>query len=277
MSRKRNVRHVLITGDTRRGGRKNQAQNIDDLYYTVAPALLALGATVTIEATPEHLPPEEWAWTDRPNTPLTDIQRWPIDAWSSGVIGFELPLNLMAALIANGVPFMDVIHHPFRKTRKRLFGILRNYGGQTYLGAASLGEVYSQYHSSQQWRSGEKHLAVGQTREDRSLVVDGKFVSILDYVDELPAGCPFRPHPLDPDWLVEEMKALGHPTVDPSEDIYPLLGEATDVWGVSSSCLYEAELLGATPHFFAERPLTRLYEPVWEPGLLRAAAEMLFL
>lgn len=111
-----------------------------------------------------------------------------------------------------------------------------------------------------------KTIALGQMYGDRTVIFDGKSHSVLDY--DFQADI-FRPHPLkklcQPVKYQEEVslaKAKGLEVIEEG-NIYQILHSCKKVIGISSSTLYEAELMGKEVDFLGEKEYIRNAKILW--------------
>jgi hypothetical protein len=176
------------------------------------------------------------------------------------VVSFEAPESIKQAFTYLGIPFVDLNLHPIRFLPDVFFAAQTNTRG--------VFEAMKRYHTPSatyfDWADllsaaaiklphlpmpPQTTLLLGQTRVDRSLIVDGQVRNLADYTAALRSllqpGQPlmFKPHPYNPAGfgLLETGIPFGDVTWT-SANIYALLAHEnlSHVIGVSSSVLMEA-------------------------------------
>lgn len=105
-----------------------------------------------------------------------------------------------------------------------------------------------------------KTIALGQMYGDRSVIFNGESHSIFDYEFEADI---YRPHPhvvlYQPDYYKKELQLAKERGIEVIErgDIYQILHSCKKVIGISSSTLYEAELMNKEVVFLNEKEYIR--------------------
>ena len=114
----------------------------------------------------------------------------------------------------------------------------------------------------------DKTIALGQMYGDRSVIFDGKSHSIFDYEFEADI---FRPHPFRKlyqyEHYLDSIKRAKERGLEIIEEgnIYQILHSCKKVIGISSSTLYEAELMKKEVVFLNEKDYIRRGKMVrWE-------------
>lgn len=191
------------------------------------------------------------------------------------VVGFELPPGLLSALRAAGAMAVNVALHPVRCLDDLLFSLWtdesagRHFAPHVLQTAAmrwKLGRMRGRLARERSYApaaAGRSGVLFGQMRVDRSQIVDGRMVSLLDFADRIReiAGqhdcLYFRPHPLEaPAPEVAEMLAAIPGVLLTDRNVYEML-DAPDIvaaYGISSSALYEAGLFGKPAAAFISHP-----------------------
>lgn len=204
-------------------------------------------------------------WIDAFSAPAfnrTVMNRLEAIFQDSLVISFEMADSIKRALTQLGIPFIDLNIHPVRflpdvffaaqTNTPALFEAMRPHHtpSDTYfdwadlLSAAAIKRPHIPIPP-------DTALLVGQTRVDRSLIIDGQLHGLADYADTLRGLLPpnrplmFKPHPYNP-----VRPALhGAPfdgMVTATANIYTLLPQEnlSHIIGISSSVLVEARYFG---------------------------------
>jgi len=178
------------------------------------------------------------------------------------VISFEMADSIKRALTQLGIPFIDLNIHPVRFLPDVFFAAQTNTQAvfeamlahhtpsETYFDWADLlaAAAIKRPHIS---IAPDTALLVGQTRVDRSLIIDGRLHGLADYADTLrslmPPGRPlmFKPHPYNPGGHGLQ-GAPFDAAITTSANIYTLLPQEnlSHVIGISSSVLVEAHYFG---------------------------------
>lgn len=216
------------------------------------------------------------------------------------VIGFELPEIFMKMFDELNITYIDLIIHPIRYMDDVFFGIRTNHPSifqkvkQHQLHSQTF-SIYAGIHNAtvsrmpKKWRF-EKNSALftGQVEIDKSLIKDGKILSILDYKEEFSNIAKrykkvyFKKHPYakgnnEVDAFLQTFKNIEF--ID--ENFYYLLRqeEIEAVYSISSSTVLEAKYWGKESDYFHKNPFnllhdddhnfnTTAYLPVYEKFLL---------
>jgi hypothetical protein len=187
------------------------------------------------------------------------------------VIGFEISPVLSRILNKLNVPYIDIIHHPyrflddlilgFRTNRKEVFKHLITYrldDGLCYMQA----NVHKAAMIWKQNRSIEKKSALfaGQTNLDRSLYHNGKVLILQnDFREKFEAlrdtynKVYYKPHPYNKDLskILQYLKTLSFVEIL-DDNIYQTLSNPNiaGVYSITSSVVYEAPFFEKKSEFF---------------------------
>jgi hypothetical protein len=220
------------------------------------------GITPVCDASPRkgHLDFEEWLERE---VSLS----WEGDDYGQTdlVIGFELSKAHEHSLRLRGIPFISFDIDPIRFMPDLCIRVLSNSDHFIFPEQWSLDRSQIQFEAncvkaSKYFQNGSHFsegsvLVIGQTRNDRSVIHDGRYQWIGDYSETIKdmTGCGeiyYKEHPYHKD-AREVCGLLGAHDVS-QFNIYRLL--ATDqlscVMGLSSSVLHEAEYFGKLTHAF---------------------------
>jgi len=292
------IKKIIITGDLLRtsGSRPgNQNTNITWFYSLLAPLLGRAVPDVPIEKLLATANPQTFdvARFYRLNNMDISIANWAalFDAASVSaaaesyfadhfknclVIGYELPAVFTRLLAMVGSAYINAVLHPARFLDDIFFGLFSNVADiNARLQAFRLPEealyAAAAFHRATLSRlrplnlQPDAALLVGQTNVDRSLIQDGRVVSLLDYQDEVAAlgkqhQCLyFKPHPYaeQSHALERFVKAINARIVN--DNVYRLLCQDSirAAYAVSSSVVFEATYFGVSsrcfkPNAFAE-------------------------
>jgi len=291
---------VVITGDVLRAnanGTPNQPLNIRWLYnllhYPISRALGSAKLEIVIwddEGTLDGrrvyelcgLEPNEENWAR-----LATAEELPPGAVEylspffrgAVVIGFELPDVLIRTFHALQIDYVDLTIHPVRFLDDILFGVRTSIPEAfEVLKVRAVDEdvfhIQAGLHKATVSRMtplpipADSCLCVGQTRVDKSLVAQGRILSLLDYRDEVQriidrhSRTYFKPHPYaaGQEDVVRALVELGDVEIT-GENIYRLLADEhiTEVFGISSSAIYEAAFFGKKGTYLYMNPL-RLWD-----------------
>lgn len=263
---------IAVAGDIERPI-TNQEDNVRWLYAMVAAQLEALtGSAPGMLLLGRRLSYEEWLELyAKPEGPcwLEELPELP-----ELVVGFELPERTKWWLRSKSIPFIDVIAHPWRFMDDLVLGLQTS---QVYLQVEPVGPVLAKLQANliaaQMFRKRFEGLPdgsaviFGQTEIDRSLMWDGKMLDLPVFEAEIVCAVRkhpkvfYKPHPHrapDHDGLLAHLGATVTQT-----NAYRLLSHPsiTHVYGISSSCLYEAKVFGKTATFWG-RDWASGYMPV---------------
>jgi len=187
------------------------------------------------------------------------------------VISFEIPPILSRILNKLNIPYIDIIHHPyrflddlilgFRTNRKDIFTNLMEYRVDD-----SVFYIQANIHkASMIWKRNNNiqpnsALFAGQTNFDRSLYHNGKVLNLQnDFKEKFEDICKsyhkvyYKPHPYNKDLslIYQYLKPLS--SVEILEDnIYQTLSNPsiTGVYSITSSVVYEAPFFNKKATFF---------------------------
>ncbi|KIT15145.1 hypothetical protein jaqu_34730 [Jannaschia aquimarina] len=197
-----------------------------------------------------------------------------LDRWflKSFVIGFELPRWLVSFLSRRDVPFVDVSLSPIRFMDDLLFEVsasheagtaaIRSHGVPEDLIRLQAGVLASNVAKSFPSPPRPNTLLILlQTRYDKVLIRDGRFVSLLDRLDELERVAAeydnvlIKAHPLETqeeviDAISARLDGVRHTT----ENFYRLVSHdgLRGVAALSSSGVHEASWFGKRGHYLIE-------------------------
>ncbi|MCZ6666975.1 MAG: hypothetical protein O7B81_16870 [Gammaproteobacteria bacterium] len=190
------------------------------------------------------------------------------------VIAFELNPLFAAIFERNGIAFVNLIIHPVRFLDDLIFGMCTNELAIFDVLAArrapeALFQVIAGLHRAAAVRDPRPLIAeptvliVGQTMQDKSLIADGRFLTLADYADRIDqlaepgARVLFKPHPyqraIDPAMAqLVARRRIGTTFAN----IYRLLAQENlaAVYAISSSVCYEARYFGKRVDFFHRAP-----------------------
>ncbi|WP_299031754.1 hypothetical protein [uncultured Sulfitobacter sp.] len=191
--------------------------------------------------------------------------------WFGGsfVIGFELPPFLVAFLERHAIGFVDCSLSPVRFMDDVMFELsshtpaitqaLRPHAVPQDLIRLQAGIVSSNVAKvNPRPPRPNSLLVILQTRFDKVVIRDGRFTTVLDYLDTLKEIARdydhliIKEHPLEPQ--PETVAKLGRmlpDTVVSTENFYRLVSHpnVTGVTALSSSCVYEAGFFGKNGHY----------------------------
>lgn len=259
------IERIIITGDTNRP--INQFGNISFFYNILK---FQIGHLTDIDlvchaSTDRHLDFDEWIERE-------SNLNWPEDEYSKShlVIGFEMSQALEQSLEKRDIPFISFDISPIRFMTDLCVRIRNHSRHFCFPFSWELSEKEIQFEANYMKASkffakgshftDRSVLVVGQTRNDRSVIHDGKYQWIGDYCElmkEVLDGYDiyYKAHPYNDDALIVCEMLNAH---NVSEfNVYRLL--ATDeldcVVGLSSSVLHEAKYFGKRAH--AMLPLSK--------------------
>lgn len=219
------------------------------------------GKSVMKITTSERLSMDEWKKTQTKDgkTFIEDV------LLTDGLVvwGYEMPVAMMKYLDSEGFCYVNVVIHPARFASDLVFGYksntrkhLCNFVSRDELQLHA--DVYSEWvkkNTPDPPPTPSKHMVIGQSRFDRSVLWDGEFHKVEEFVPNMDMKF-LRRHP-------DEM-ALYQPEPWEMVSVYRLLvnGGIRTVEGMNSSVLYEAPFFGVEsvihgPKWWEE------YTPVW--------------
>jgi hypothetical protein len=154
---------------------------------------------------------------------------------SDGVIGLELPRNIIHFLKKNGIPYINYHYSCYRCVDQELWALETCMHLDKNLYVPKVSRPFLNEHKI-------GTLLVGQTKYDRVLIKNKKFLSLMDYEDileTLPQPIYFSPHPLGGDELRDWASKKSY--IMTNLHTYELFDNRPNlVCGVNSSTLYEA-------------------------------------
>jgi len=196
------------------------------------------------------------------------------------IIGFELPDVFLRLFPRMGSDYLDFTIHPARFLDDIFFGIRTNIPEAFEVlkeHALSDEVLYLQAHihkatisrMEQPAMPENSALFVGQTRTDKTLIREGRFIAPEDFIRDIleirqrHSKLYYKRHPLaepDLEWM-DRLRAI--PGVELiEENTYKLLchEHIAEVYGISSSVLYEAKFFGKKATYLYRNML-----PLWRP------------
>lgn len=185
----------------------------------------------------------EWIKTNNDGETLNEFTK-NILMHHDGIIGCELPKNIIYFLKENKIPFINYHRSPYRCFNEEFWSIECPF-------------ILSNVHIPQKPEINRAPvkigtLLVGQIKEDRALIKDDKFISLIDYdniIDNLPKPIYFAPHPIGNEELLLWAKIKNYEIA--KFGAYELLESRPQlVCGVSSSLLHEARDIWKLPVLF---------------------------
>ena len=185
----------------------------------------------------------KWIKTNNPHEPLNYLTKNYLIG-HDGVIGCELPKNIIQFLYDNNIFFINYHRSPYRCYPQEFWSI------ECPLSLSNMQIPHKPEVNKAPVKIGT--LLVGQIKEDRSLIKDNKFISLIDFehiIDNLPKPIYFAPHPNGNEELHLWAKIKNYNIVN--YGAYELLESNPQlVCGVSSSLLYEARDIWKLPVLF---------------------------
>ena len=317
-----NIEKIIITGDMLRpsvdGNGNDQKINITWLYYLLKFSL-SQSTSINIEVLNWENKQEAfdskkfYALNNHQSMPKDWIELYHYDDFSNAsleymekcfdnalVIGFELPEIFMKIFDKLNITYIDLIIHPIRYLDDILFGMRTNnkkifHKLKQYQFHSQTFSIYAGIHHATVSRMPKKvHLEkgsalfTGQVEIDKSLIKDGKVLSILDYKKEFSNIAKrykkvyFKKHPYakgnnEVEAFLQTFKNIEF--ID--ENFYYLLGqeEIEAVYSISSSTVLEAKFWGKESDYLHKNPFNLLHDddcnfnstayiPVYEKFLL---------
>lgn len=187
----------------------------------------------------------KWIKTNNPNQPLDYFTKNYLIAHDA-VIGCELPKNIIQFLKENNIFYINYHRSPYRCYTQQFWSI------ECPLSLSNMHIPQKPKVNKVPVKIGT--LLVGQIKEDRSLIKDNKFISLIDFehiIDHLPKPIFFAPHPIGNEDLYVWAKINNYNIVN--HGAYELLESGPQlVCGVSSSLLYEARDIWKLPVLFLD-------------------------
>lgn len=186
----------------------------------------------------------------------------------SFVIGFELPPVLVHFLRRNGIGFVDVILSPVRFMDDLTFSVnASSPAALKAIRALALPEAVQRLAAGVVSAHVAKHfptpprpdtlLVIMQTSFDRAVIEGKRFVTLIDYMNELEeiakdySSVLVKQHPLEPQPGICDMLLRNMPDAKLTEENFYRLVSHRNLKGVaalSSSCVYEAGFFGKRQH-----------------------------
>jgi len=262
---------IIITGDILRPETINiahQRYNIDWIWKEFQK-IFKLPILIGID-NPFNVKFEDWIKTDNPTFykayHLEKIDKLGLDYKDIIIIGFELPNNLLVQIKNYNIYYLDFNIYPIRFLKDRILGIKTNLNIPNKYIVSELDFIEGAKKITPAKLTNFYNLVIGQTRIDRSLIHNGKLISLLDYSNYIKTLVPFiyKPHPLDKHYLIDEMMKFG--AILSEESTYSLLAsdKIKEIIGISSSVLYEAKYFNKKTTFLCERVEHRDFIPIYE-------------
>jgi hypothetical protein len=211
---------------------------------------------------------DEWVLTQDPNGPCF-LAEMNLDPDKDVVWGYEMPRAVVGWLERNGFRYADVHVYPARFLSDLVFGVKTNLLDFPYsVSEVSRTEMEMHANVYRRWMTENpvdvpevhcRHMVVGQSRFDRSILYEGKFHKVEEYVQPNPDKF-VRRHP--------DERKLYEPFVWEQCSIYRLFDSVDVVEGINSSSLFEAEMFGIKAIYHGPRWWDG-YVPVWGHELFR--------
>ncbi|MCH8268974.1 MAG: hypothetical protein IH846_15805, partial [Acidobacteria bacterium] len=196
------------------------------------------------------------------------------------VVGFELPDVMIRLFQARGVPYLDFFIHPVRYLDDLFFGIRTNVAEmfavlKRHALPEELFHLQAGIHKATMRRvpplqiMPNSCLFVGQTPVDKSLLVNGNVLSVENFSGQIKQIARsyqrvyFKPHPYGSEEgrIMKVLGGTGKAEITRA-NVYHLLAQDNiqEVFGISSSVLYEAEYFGKKVTHLSKNRLS-LYGP----------------
>jgi hypothetical protein len=174
------------------------------------------------------------------------------------VVGFELSPLLRCVLAAIGAPWIDVELSPIRFLEDLALTVRLSWPVEiAHPGLVSACDMHQAVECVRARHSDAAAVAelrgacifLGQTRQDRTLIKDGRFFPDGEAIEAV-----IKPHPLAPNNPLLSSLSSRFAAPIASANIYTLLAAAVDVrfLTISSSAAVEARHFGHTPQIFNE-------------------------
>ena len=194
---------------------------------------------------------EEWTKVQSEDTPIPDFLEKELQT-HDGVIGIELPKFIINKLNEINIPYINYHHSPYRfcGINPKIWSIETGLEiSNSFIPKLTPNRLIS----DNTYEVGT--LIIGQTKYDRVLIKNNKFLSVKDFEEEienLPPPHYFCPHQDGDIELIEWAKEKGYEFSDrPTYEMLDLNPKI--VCGVNSSVLYEARDVWHLPvRFFNE-------------------------
>jgi hypothetical protein len=186
---------------------------------------------------------DKWTKTNKINEPIESNLKL-LYLQHDGVIGYELPRNLIYFLSQNNIPYINYHNSVYR------CGSRYHYALETSMNLSN--PYYPRKPECIKPNIKIGTLLVGQMKYDRSVLKEDKFISLIDFediIENLPKPIYFSPHPNGNEELLLWAKIKGYEIVKYST--YELFESKPElICGVSSSALYEARDIWKLPVLF---------------------------
>ncbi|MCU7800114.1 MAG: hypothetical protein KZQ70_08200 [gamma proteobacterium symbiont of Lucinoma myriamae] len=313
---------IIITGDMLRpsvdGSGPNQKPNIDWIYHLLKFPLVQSTSTQIevlnwgynrgafdskkIYALNNHKSmPDDWIELYNSDKFSAESLKYIKEYFDNAfVIGFELPEILMKMFVELNINYIDIIIHPVRYLDDIFFGMRTNNNKifqkiKSYQLHSQVFSIYAGLHTASISRMSKKirlqkgsALFTGQVEVDKSLIKDGKILSLLDFKNEFSEVAQrykkvyFKKHPYaESSHKVDSFLRSFKNVEFVDENFYYLLGqeEIEAVYSISSSTVLEAKYWGKESTYFYKSPFnlqheadfdSTVYIPVYEQFLLPA-------
>jgi hypothetical protein len=251
---------VLFVGDASRG---DQATNVHKLFRLFSPIFVQAGVECSVHVSAINALTKTSDWLESWRVSSSGGVISPLsmlDLSNVAVVGFEMPPRDVDYLDQQGVAWVNVEIHPIRFLDDLYFSITSSFGYD--LSPISAGPGLVDFcANSIRIRYGRvadntptSALAIfGQTPFDRSVLFDGEFKRLDNYLDQLDTLAKehervlYRPHPFlsDPE-VDEKIRSRYGARVCSERDVYGLLasGDIATACAISSSVIHEASSFG---------------------------------
>ena len=212
------------------------------------------------------------------------------------VVGYEIAPSMVTVLKEHAIPFLNFELHPIRFLNDVYFSVETNIPSlKQYMQPFAISEdaVYSQAAllkatlCSNEPILNEKHVFIGQTEIDRSLIHGARFARLDDFTADLPSDLIFKPHP-----YAQVPPPAQYTTT--RANVYEILASNAppSIYSISSSVIEEAKYFGVTAtrllppktiwpalnHPYLQRPFWQaIFQPVDSPAVIQHAPNTLRL
>ena len=258
------IKKIIFIGDHYRG---HQDKNVRILFELITPVFFDTNIEVEILCnTHKYANEEKWieSLSDTGISALSDY-----DLSDVAIIGFEINKLDKTFLIRNSIPWVNVEIHPLRFLEDLYFSITSSFEfdinilapKDSYIKFTANTIKLNNLNSNFEIKNNSL-LIIGQTPNDKSIYFDGKFKSLLDYLDELDDLCEnhkniyYRPHPnLTNHEIDKEIIKRYNASLLSLENYYDIISNDNikTVCGISSSSLHEGKYFGKEIIFLEER------------------------
>ena len=279
--------NIYITGDVLRprlDGYPEQLGNINWLFEVIGKQLeeaTAIQPKKLIPQMPYNTSQIEWLKQFDPDFPSWHLQQRITR--HDLIVGFELPCNTVKQLEDNRISYINVAFSPIRYLDDLVMCIRHNFYEKevdllSCVSSPVTDETFYIYANRLRLQlssavnnsiPSNSALIVGQTRNDRSLVLNGEVLNLQKFQKQIKelirkhSEVYFKPHPYYRDGeLVRWIEELGMKVTE--DNIYQLLSNPNIemLYGISSCVLHEAKYFGKEAKFFGSRDLFNRFIPV---------------